>query len=163
MNSSGMLLALAPIDTSVEVVVGVLLFMVAGFLLAFGGMLVPKIMSSTQHHPEKSAVYECGEPTVGECRVQFDLRMYTVALVFIVFDVEVALLWPWAAAYQSLGKLGLGGYGFWVFFVFFVLIAVPFMYEWKSGYLDWIRSTAGQQRERHLHRPAGSADQTEAA
>jgi len=93
-------------------------------------------------HPEKAVAYECGEPAIGASWVQFDLRFYTVALIFIVFDVEVALLWPWAVVFKEMG-----GPAFWAFLFFFLLIAIPFLYEWKSGYLSWVRSADAQRRE----------------
>lgn len=129
-------------NTNVELVVGILLFVAAGMVIAFGGLTVGRIVRPTMPHPEKAAVYECGEPAIGDSWVQFDLRFYTVALVFIVFDVEVALLWPWAVVFKEMGAPA-----FWAFLVFFLLIAIPFLYEWKSGYLVWVRSSTGQQRE----------------
>jgi len=90
----------------------------------------------------KGTAYECGEPAIGNSWVQFDLRFYTVALVFIVFDVEIALLWPWAVVFKEMGSPA-----FWAFLVFFLLIAIPFAYEWKSGYLTWVRSSVGQKHK----------------
>ena len=128
--------------TSTELVLGILLFGAAGFGMVFAGLMIGKIVRPQLPHPEKSTAYECGEPAIGDSWVQFDLRFYTVALVFIVFDVEVALLWPWAVVFKEMGAPA-----FWAFFVFFLLIAVPFLYEWKSGYLDWVRASTGQRRE----------------
>ena len=127
--------------TSVELVVGILMFAAAGFMMAFVGLSVGAIVRPSLPHPEKQAAYECGEPAIGDSWVQFDLRFYTVALVFIVFDVEIALLWPWAVVFREMP-----GPAFWAFFVFFLLIAIPFLYEWKSGYLDWVRASTGQRR-----------------
>lgn len=127
---------------NVELVLGMLLFTAAGFGLAFVGLSVGRIVRPTMPHPEKLTPYECGEPAIGDSWVQFDLRFYTVALVFIVFDVEVALLWPWAVAFKDMGAPA-----FWAFFVFFLLIAIPFMYEWRSGYLEWIRSSSAQDQD----------------
>lgn len=134
--------------TNVELVVGLVMFLLAGFLLAFVGLSVGRIARPNMPHPEKASTYECGEPAIGDSWVQFDLRFYTVALVFIVFDVEVALLWPWAVVYRDMG-----GAAFWPFLVFFLLIAIPFLYEWKSGYLDWVRASTGQRRESVLDSP----------
>lgn len=128
--------------TSTELVLGILLFGAAGFGMVFAGLTIGKIARPQMPHPEKSTAYECGEPAIGDSWVQFDLRFYTVALVFIVFDVEVALLWPWAVVFKEMGAPA-----FWAFFVFFLLIAIPFLYEWKSGYLDWVRASTGQRRE----------------
>lgn len=128
-------------NTNVELVLGIALFILTGFALVFGGLTAGRFVRPNQPHPEKSAAYECGEPAIGDSWVQFDLRFYTVALVFIVFDVEVALLWPWAVVFKEMGAPA-----FWAFFVFFLLIAIPFVYEWKSGYLNWVRASTGQQR-----------------
>ena len=142
--ASGALLANATAthgDTNVELVVGMLLFAVAGFVIGFGGLTVGRFVRPTAPHPEKGMAYECGEPAIGDSWVQFDLRFYTVALVFIVFDVEVALLWPWAVVFKEMGAPA-----FWAFLVFFSLIAIPFAYEWKSGYLNWVRASTAQTR-----------------
>ncbi len=140
-------------ETNVELVVGILLFVVAGFVVGFGGLTVGRLVRPTLPSPEKGATYECGEPTFGEGWVQFDLRFYTVALVFIVFDVEVALLWPWAVVFKEMGAPA-----FWAFLVFFLLIAIPFLYEWKSGYLNWVYASTGQRRSSPLE-PSGAASQ----
>ena len=132
-------------NTNIELVLGMGLFILAGFGIVFAGLMIGKIARPTQPHPEKSTAYECGEPAIGESWVQFDLRFYTVALVFIVFDVEVALLWPWAVVFKQMGAPA-----FWAFLVFFLLIAIPFLYEWKSGYLNWVRACGAQEREPSL-------------
>lgn len=142
-------------NTNVELVWGMLLFGIAGFALVFISLSIGRLVRPTMPHPEKGTAYECGEPAIGDSWVQFDLRFYTVALVFIVFDVEIALLWPWATVYRDMG-----GGAFWAFFVFFLLIAIPFMYEWKSGYLVWVRSSKAQHRRSVLEEsspaPAGN-------
>lgn len=127
-------------NTNLELVVGILLFTAAGFGIVFAGLLMGKFVRPQLPHPEKEAAYECGEPAIGDSWVQFDLRFYTVALIFIVFDVEIALLWPWATVYRQMGAPA-----FWAFFVFFILIAIPFLYEWKAGYLNWVRSYESQE------------------
>jgi NADH-quinone oxidoreductase subunit A len=128
-------------NSNVMLVLGILLFCAAGGAIVFGALLIGSFARPQIYHPEKGMTYECGEPAIGDSWVQFDLRFYTVALVFIVFDVEVALLWPWAVAFKELGPPG-----FWAFFVFFLLIAIPFLYEWKSGYLNWVRACGAQER-----------------
>jgi NADH-quinone oxidoreductase subunit A len=141
-------------NTNLELVLGMLLFALAGFGIVFAGLLLGKIVRPTMPHPEKSTTYECGEPAIGDSWVQFDLRFYTVALVFIVFDVEIALLWPWAVVFKEMGAPA-----FWAFFVFFLLIAVPFLYEWKSGYLNWVRACTGQKRDSVLDSPSEAEPQ----
>ena len=138
-------------NTNVELVVGLLLFVCAGFVIAFGGLLVGGFIRPTMPHPDKGKPYECGEPVFGDSWIQFDLRFYTVALVFIVFDVEVALLWPWAVVFKDMGTPA-----FWAFLVFFLLIAIPFAYEWKSGYLNWVRASTGQRRTSVLEEPGAA-------
>ena len=128
-------------NTNAELVVGILLFALAGFVIAFGGLTVGRFVRPTMPHPEKEVAYDCGEPAIGDSWVQYDLRFYTVALVFVVFDVEVALLWPWAVVFKDMGAPA-----FWAFLVFFLLIAIPFLYEWNSGYLNWVRGTTAQKR-----------------
>ena len=102
-------------------------------------------------NPEKAAVYECGEPTIGSSWVQFDLRFYIVALVYLVFDVEVALFYPWAVAYgdaasvaASIGSTAekVRGVAIVDMLFFFGVLLVGFAYLWRFGYLDWVRSAA---------------------
>jgi NADH-quinone oxidoreductase subunit A len=129
-------------DAPTMVVLGIILFMLAAFAMGFAALRISRFVTPPTYQPEKAAAYECGEPAVGPAWVQFDLRFYALALVFIVFDVEVALLWPWAVVFGEGGALR--GPAFWAFFIFFALIGIPFLYEWKSGYLDWVRSRKGQ-------------------
>ncbi|MBP9694506.1 MAG: NADH-quinone oxidoreductase subunit A [Alphaproteobacteria bacterium] len=81
---------------------------------------------------EKLSAFECGFPAFGDARRRFDVRFYLVAILFIIFDLEVAFLFPWAV---SLGKIG--GFGFWSMFGFLVILTVGFIYEWKKGALEW--------------------------
>jgi len=136
-------------NSNLELVLGMLLFLAAGFGIVFVALLLGKFARPNQPHPEKASAYECGEPAIGESWVQFDLRFYTVALVFIVFDVEVALLWPWAVVFKQMGAPA-----FWAFLVFFLLIAIPFLYEWKSGYLNWVRASTAHERPDMLTEPS---------
>lgn len=121
----------------------------AGFVLVnllAGAIARPRVPSSA-----KSAIYECGEPTIGTSWVQFDLRFYIVALVFLIFDVEVALFYPWAVAYGGAPALAarLGMETFAIrqaavvdMLFFFGVLLVGFAYLWRFGYLDWVRSSA---------------------
>ena len=100
--------------------------------LALGALLRPKLPS-----PEKAAAYECGEPTMGSNWVQFDLRFYIIGLLYLIFDVEVALFYPWAVVYRELKM-----FAFCEMFVFIVLVLSGFFYIWKKGALDWSGETS---------------------
>lgn len=82
--------------------------------------------------PEKNSAYECGFPAFADARNKFDVRFYLVAILFIIFDLEIAFLFPWAIA---LGDLGL--FGFWSMIVFLGVLTVGFIYEWNKGALEW--------------------------
>jgi NADH-quinone oxidoreductase subunit A len=138
--------------TNVDLVLGILLFVIAGFLMAFAALFTGRFVRPNLPHPEKVAVYECGEPTIGDSWVQFDLRFYVVALVFIVFDVEIALFWPWAVAFGSADAATPAGaelkaVAFYDMLFFFGVVVVGFLYLWKYGYLDWVRAASGQKAE----------------
>ncbi|MBI5164577.1 MAG: NADH-quinone oxidoreductase subunit A [Magnetospirillum sp.] len=81
---------------------------------------------------EKGSAYECGFDAFGDARSKFDVRFYLVAILFIIFDLEVAFLFPWAVA---LGKIGL--FGFWSMMVFLGVLTIGFIYEWRKGALEW--------------------------
>ena len=129
-------------DTNVELVLGIFLFLAVGVLVPFVILLAGWFLRPTLPSPEKGLAYECGEPPIGDSWVQFDLRFYIVALFFIIFDVEIALLWPWAVVYKDLGVFGLG-----VMLFFLLPILVGFFYEWRFGYLDWVRASTAQGGE----------------
>lgn len=82
--------------------------------------------------PEKLSAYECGFDAFSDSRMKFDVRYYLVAILFIVFDLEIAFLFPWAVALGSTGTLGLAAMG-----IFLAILVVGFVYEWKKGALEW--------------------------
>ena len=119
----------------------VLIFVAAGVLMIVVALAIGALIRRKLPHRVKGQPYECGEPTIGNAWVQFDLRFYVVALVFVIFDVEIALFYPWAVIYKDSGLAGLVDMLF-----FFGVLVVGFLYLWKFGYLDWVRSTAAQRR-----------------
>jgi NADH-quinone oxidoreductase subunit A len=119
-----------------NLVIGLLLFTAAGIAMALGALLVGKLVRTRLHHPEKDVAYECGEPAIGTSWVQFDLRFYVVALVFLIFDIEIALFYPWAVVFAEGGIAAA-----WDMLFFFGVIVVGFLYLWRFGYLDWVRAT----------------------
>ena len=112
--------------------VPVLIFLaVAGgiglLLLALGYVLAPH-----RPDPEKTSSYECGFEAFEDTRMKFDVRYYLVAILFIVFDLEIAFLFPWAVALDRIGLIGIAAMG-----VFLLVLVVGFIYEWKKGALEW--------------------------
>ncbi|MDJ0974013.1 MAG: NADH-quinone oxidoreductase subunit A [Planctomycetota bacterium] len=107
-----------------------------GFIVANLGLarlLRPK--STTE--PNKVAIYECGEPTVGQAWIRFDIRFYTVALMFVIFDVEIALLFPWGAVFRDLAEQGMGTIAFIEAGTFILILMVGLAYVWARGDIDW--------------------------
>ncbi|MFO0934677.1 MAG: NADH-quinone oxidoreductase subunit A [Planctomycetota bacterium] len=86
---------------------------------------------------EKRAIYECGEPTIGQAWIRFDIRFYTVALMFVVFDIEIALLFPWAAVFRDMVREGNGWLAFVEVATFLVVLMGGFAFVWAKGDLDW--------------------------
>jgi NADH-quinone oxidoreductase subunit A len=86
------------------------------------------------HRPDaaKNAPYECGFEAFEDARMKFDVRYYLVAILFILFDLEIAFLFPWAVALKEIGLVG-----FWAMMIFLAILVVGFIYEWKKGALDW--------------------------
>jgi NADH-quinone oxidoreductase subunit A len=135
------------------ILLSIALFVAFGAAFVYANLLVGKLARPRLPNAEKLAVYECGEPTIGPGWVQFDLRFYIVALVFLVFDVEVALFYPWAVAYGSAAALaadlghgvtmsGLRAAALVDLLFFFGVLLIGFAYLWRFGYLDWVRSAA---------------------
>jgi NADH-quinone oxidoreductase subunit A len=100
---------------------------IAGALLVF-----PFVVAYKQPDPEKLSAYECGFNAFDDARMKFDVRFYLVAILFIIFDLEVAFLFPWAIVFGHLGA-----YGFWSMMVFLAVLTIGFIYEWKKGALEW--------------------------
>ncbi len=98
----------------------------------FGPMVVSRLTGASNPYPDKLAEYECGFPAFEDSRAQFDVRFYLVAILFIIFDLEVAFLFPWAVTFGDLGW-----FGFWSMMIFLGVLTVGFIYEWKKGALEW--------------------------
>ncbi len=106
-------------------------FGVATFL-AIVVTVLPKLLAKETPQKDKLKSYECGFDPFGDARVRFDVRFYLVAILFIIFDLEVAFLIPWAISLKSIGQ-----FGFWSMMFFLLVLTVGFIYEWKKGALDW--------------------------
>ena len=108
-----------------------------GLTAVLGGALivVPLVVAPSKPDPEKLSAYECGFPAFGDARMKFDVRFYLVAILFIIFDLEVAFLFPWAITLTDMGAAGT--FAFWSMMVFLGVLTVGFIYEWKKGALEW--------------------------
>jgi NADH-quinone oxidoreductase subunit A len=95
-------------------------------------MVAPFVVAYKQPDPEKLSAYECGFNAFDDARMKFDVRFYLVAILFIIFDLEVSFLFPWAVAF---GQVGL--FGFWSMMVFLAVLTIGFIYEWRKGGLEW--------------------------
>ena len=110
----------------------IILFLIIALILSFGFIIINFLFSPKKPDPEKLSAYECGFEPFSDSRMEFDVRFYLVAILLIIFDLEIAFLFPWAV---SLGKIGL--LGFISMMIFLVILTVGFIYEWKKGALDW--------------------------
>jgi NADH-quinone oxidoreductase subunit A len=110
----------------------ILLFMAVAFVISAAMVLGSLLVGRQKPDPEKNSAYECGFDAFMDARNKFDVRFYLVTLLFIIFDLEIAFLFPWAI---SLKEIGL--FGFWSMMCFLGVLTVGFIYEWKKGALDW--------------------------
>ena len=108
------------------------IFIGVALALGLGLLIAPFLIAYKQPDPEKMSAYECGFNAFDDARMKFDVRFYLVAILFIIFDLEVTFLFPWAIVYGQLGT-----YGFWSMMVFLAVLAIGFIYEWKKGALEW--------------------------
>lgn len=95
-------------------------------------MIAPFLVAHSNPDPEKVSAYECGFEAFDDARMNFDVRFYLVAILFIIFDLEIAFLFPWAVAFKEAGF-----YGFWSVMIFLGILTVGFAYEWRKGALEW--------------------------
>lgn len=125
-----------------------LVFIVLGTGFVAFAVFVPKLIRISNLNPKKSAPYECGEEALGSPWVRFNTRFYVVAIIFIIFDVEVLFLFPWAVVYRYMSLpvgtdtgtnlQAIGLLAFTEVFVFVLILAVGLAYVWKKGHLDWV-------------------------
>ena len=108
------------------------------FAVAFAGLpvLVSNVIGTNKPYGEKLTEYESGFPAFSSARGQFDVRFYLVSILFIIFDLEVAFLFPWAVSMFDLSKAGMV-FAFWSMMIFLGVLTVGFIYEWKKGALEW--------------------------
>jgi len=95
-------------------------------------ILAAVVLAVRNPNPEKVSAYECGFTAFDDARMKFDVRFYLVAILFIIFDLEIAFLFPWAVAFKNVGI-----FGFWSMILFLFVLTIGFAYEWKKGALEW--------------------------
>jgi NADH-quinone oxidoreductase subunit A len=110
----------------------IILFLIIALGLSVAFIVINFILSPKKPDPEKLSAYECGFEPFNDSRMEFDVRFYLVAILFIIFDLEIAFLFPWAISLGSIGLLG-----FCSMMIFLFILTVGFIYEWKKGALDW--------------------------
>ncbi|MEX0815493.1 MAG: NADH-quinone oxidoreductase subunit A [Dongiaceae bacterium] len=110
----------------------ILMFLAIAVAIAGGAIGMSVVMARQKPDSEKLSPYECGFEAFDDARRRFDVRFYLVAILFIIFDLEVAFLFPWAVSLRDIGV-----FGFWSMVVFLGILTVGFIYEWKKGALEW--------------------------
>jgi NADH-quinone oxidoreductase subunit A len=110
----------------------ILIFLGIAAFVAAAAVGLSFIIAKQKPNAEKSSAYECGFPAFDDARAKFDVRFYLVAILFIIFDLEIAFLFPWAVALGDIGTMG-----FWSMMIFLGVLTVGFIYEWKKGALEW--------------------------
>ena len=110
----------------------IILFLLIALILSCAFIVVNLILSPKNPDPEKLSAYECGFEAFDDSRMEFDVRFYLVAILFIIFDLEIAFLFPWAISLGNIGVLG-----FWSMMIFLSVLTIGFIYEWKKGALEW--------------------------
>ena len=110
----------------------IIIFLFIALGLSVGFIVLNFLFSPKNPDPEKLSAYECGFEAFSDSRMEFDVRFYLVAILFIIFDLEIAFLFPWAVSLGNIGPLG-----FWSMMIFLFILTIGFIYEWKKGALDW--------------------------
>ena len=110
----------------------IVIFIFVALTLSIGFIVLNFLFSPKNPDSEKLSAYECGFEPFDDSRMTFDVRFYLVAILFIIFDLEIAFLFPWAISLGNIGSLG-----FWSMMIFLFILTVGFIYEWKIGVLDW--------------------------
>ena len=110
----------------------ILIFLGIALAISTAMSILPRILARSKPDSEKLSAYECGFEAFGDARGKFDVQFYLVSILFIIFDLEIAFLFPWAIVLGDIGFLG-----FWSMIVFLTVLTVGFIYEWKKGALEW--------------------------
>ncbi len=125
----------------------IFIFILMGIVLVYVPLLIQKLVAPSNPNPDKLATYECGEESEGSAWVQFNIRFYVIALIFLIFDVEVVFLFPWAVVFTELGMLAFVEMG-----IFLFILIIGLAYVWKKGDLDWVKYNVKYGRGRYAKR-----------
>ena len=110
----------------------IFLFIIISVAIGAMPIIISRLLNRGEKNKAKSSAYECGFENFSDARMQFDIRFYLVAILFIIFDLEIAFLFPWAVALDNLGSSGLVAMS-----IFLIILIIEFIYEWKKGALNW--------------------------
>lgn len=110
----------------------IVVFLGISLIIGLALLVAPFAIAHKAPDSEKLSAYECGFNAFDDARMKFDIRFYLVAILFIIFDLEVAFLFPWAVSFD-----GIGWFGFWSMMIFLAILTIGFAYEWKKGALEW--------------------------
>lgn len=121
-----------PLNGPLDAYFNILIFMGVAFGLSLFLLFLSFLRGPHKPDTEKLSPYECGFEAFSNARLKFDVRFYLIAILYIIFDLEIAFLFPWAVSLK-----GIGGFGFWSMIVFLVFLTVGFIYEWRKGALEW--------------------------
>jgi len=110
----------------------ILVFIIIGLGLGSVLFLLGYVLGPSRPNPEKNSPYECGFEAFEDARMKFDVRYYLIAILFIIFDLEIAFFFPWAVVLREVGMTG-----FWAMMIFLAVLTIGFVYEWRKGALEW--------------------------
>ena len=122
----------------------IFLFILIGIVVVYVPLQIQRLVAPKKTTPDKLSTYECGEESEGSAWVQFNIRFYVIALIFLIFDVEVVFLFPWAVVFKDLGLLA-----FVEMAIFLLILIVGLAYVWKKGDLDWVKYRVKYARGRY--------------
>ena len=120
------------VETLVVEYLPVVIFLVIAIVLSCLFLVASALLAPRKPDPEKLSAYECGFNAFDDARMKFDVRFYLVSILFIIFDLEVAFLFPWAVSLKEVGV-----FGFWSMMIFLGVLTIGFVYEWRKGALEW--------------------------
>jgi NADH-quinone oxidoreductase subunit A len=123
---------MGPLNALLNDYLPLVIFLALAGVIGLVLLVVPFAIAYSNPDKEKLSAYECGFNAFDDARMKFDVRFYLVAILFIIFDLEVAFLFPWAVAFKEVGL-----FGFWSMMVFLGVLTIGFVYEWKKGALEW--------------------------